>query len=150
MSNVKQVIVIRSDLKMRRGKEIAQACHSSNVFLVQTQPTSFAIWCLVQAARFFRFLGFKVPTEGQLHLEPWTPAEIEWLEGSFTKVCVKATSEDQLVHVHDQAQLLGLKSALITDNGLTEFHGVKTKTAVAIGPDDAEKIDQVTGSLSLY
>lgn len=27
--NYKQVIVIRKDLKMRRGKEIAQACHAS-------------------------------------------------------------------------------------------------------------------------
>ncbi len=34
MQRIKQVIVIRKDLKMRRGKEIAQGSHASMEFLV--------------------------------------------------------------------------------------------------------------------
>jgi len=33
MIHTKQVIVIRKDLKMRRGKEIAQGAHASIAFL---------------------------------------------------------------------------------------------------------------------
>lgn len=33
--------------------------------------------------------------------------------------------------------------------GKTEFHGVPTRTCLAIGPDDSEKIDAITGQLQL-
>jgi len=32
---------------------------------------------------------------------------------------------------------------------LTEFHGQPTRTCLAIGPDDADKTDAVTGHLQL-
>ena len=35
MSDAKQVIVMRRDLKMRRGKEIAQSAHASMAFLAK-------------------------------------------------------------------------------------------------------------------
>jgi PTH2 family peptidyl-tRNA hydrolase len=40
-------------------------------------------------------------------------------------------------------------AVIIYDNGNTEFHGVKTLTAIAIGPDHAEFIDPITGHLQL-
>ena len=39
--------------------------------------------------------------------------------------------------------------ALITDAGLTEFHGVPTNTCLGIGPYIAEEIDKFTGNLPL-
>ncbi len=51
--------------------------------------------------------------------------------------------------IHDQAMALGLDVHLITDSGRTEFHGQPTRTCLAIGPDDASKIDEVTGQLEL-
>ncbi len=36
---MKQVIVIRRDLKMRRGKEIAQGAHASMAWLSRRVPT---------------------------------------------------------------------------------------------------------------
>jgi PTH2 family peptidyl-tRNA hydrolase len=39
---------------------------------------------------------------------------------------------------------------LVQDAGLTEFGGVPTYTAVAIGPDYDDRIDPVTGDLELY
>ncbi|MDX1812973.1 MAG: peptidyl-tRNA hydrolase, partial [Gammaproteobacteria bacterium] len=35
MNRIKQVILIRKDLTMRRGKEIAQGSHASMAFLVE-------------------------------------------------------------------------------------------------------------------
>jgi peptidyl-tRNA hydrolase, PTH2 family len=44
---------------------------------------------------------------------------------------------------------LGLEGHLIADSGRTEFHGKPTRPCLAIGPDDAARIDQVTGHLEL-
>jgi PTH2 family peptidyl-tRNA hydrolase len=39
---------------------------------------------------------------------------------------------------------------VITDAGHTEFGGVPTKTCLAIGPDEDEKIGAITGHLKLF
>jgi PTH2 family peptidyl-tRNA hydrolase len=131
--SVKQVIVIRKDLKMRRGKEIAQGSHASNAWLVSR-------------------MEFKEKTQGSfVYYEPsFSKEEFAWLEGSFTKVCLQVNSEEELLSVYDKAKNAGLTVHLITDAGATEFNGVPTKTCLAIGPHDAEKIDQITGDLKLY
>lgn len=124
MSNtVKQVIVMRRDLKMRRGKEIAQGSHASIAFLTR------------------RLQRQKTPK--------FTKAETEWLEGSFAKVCVKVNSEEELLDIFQQAKDAMLEVHLITDSGKTEFHGEPTNTCLAIGPDYSSKIDPITGELTL-
>ena len=125
MSDTKQVIVMRKDLKMRRGKEIAQACHASIAFLtrqLQGEKTNVKI---SDAAR-------------------------EWIESGFTKICVQVQSEEELMEIKNKAECAGLDVHLVTDAGKTEFDGVPTKTCLAIGPDQASKIDAITGGLSLY
>lgn len=72
-----------------------------------------------------------------------------WLDGSFAKVCVRVESEEELLAVYDAAVAAGLITALITDSGRTEFHGIPTKTCIAVGPDTAENLDPVTGKLRL-
>ena len=66
------------------------------------------------------------------------------------KVCLQVSSEEELLDHHEKALQEGIKSYLIRDSGRTEFGGIPTLTACAIGPDDAEKIDAVTGDLKLY
>ncbi len=129
--NTKQVIVMRTDLGMRKGKMIAQGAHASISFLtadMEIKP------------------GKPYFTEGTIIL---LPHEVEWVKGRFTKVCVRVDSEEELLDIHQQAIDAGLSSFLITDAGLTEFNGVPTNTCLAIGPDEAEKIDQITGHLRL-
>ena len=72
---IKQVIVIRKDLKMRRGKEIAQGAHASMAFLSH----------LVQEA----IQDQRVP---RLDVE-----QKDWIEGKFTKVCLVVNSEEELL-----------------------------------------------------
>ena len=40
-------------------------------------------------------------------------------------------------------------NAIIKDNGVTEFHGVQTATCICLGPDEAERIDLITGGYKL-
>ncbi len=140
MFKVKQAIIIRKDLKMRRGKEIAQGSHASLAFISKRiekvrngfWPKSYDNPPLISEIL-------------QLSL-----AEQEWFYGSFAKICLQAEDEKQLVDLHNHAKALKLESQLITDSGATEFNGVPTITALAIGPDYSEKIDLVTKNLKLY
>lgn len=77
------------------------------------------------------------------------PRVVEWLAGSFTKVCVRVESEDALIALWHKAIDAKLPTALITDNGKTVFHGVLTTTCCAIGPATAEELAPITGELKL-
>jgi peptidyl-tRNA hydrolase, PTH2 family len=128
---VKQVIVIRRDLRMRRGKEIAQGAHASVAWLADR---------VLQGMR----------PNGAVDHVVLSPAERAWLETSFRKVTVKVSSEEELMAVYRQAAEAGLVVHLVTDRGLTEFGGVPTRTCLAVGPDYDDLVDPVTGDLELY
>ena len=137
MSKIKQVIVIRKDLKMRRGKEIAQGAHAAMAFMA----------IRIQKAALHSSLGNRPhPAVNDL----FSAAQWEWIEGNFAKVCCQVNSEDELKELYEKAKAAGLEAHTITDSGLTEFGGVSTLTALAIGPDSDEKIDPITGHLGLY
>jgi hypothetical protein len=71
-SIAKQVIAMRKDLGMRKGKMIAQGAHASLKVLIDAgkrDPSG---------------LGFTIPLD---------PALSAWLGGRFTKVCVAVGSE---------------------------------------------------------
>lgn len=133
-SSVKQVIVIRSDLGMRRGKSIAQGAHASIAWLTG------------------RLVTFSVPDkQGTVGVKGYlNEVEHAWVRGNFRKICVRVRSEQELLDIVKAAEDAGLTVELIRDSGLTEFHGVETATAAAIGPDFDERIDPVTGELELY
>lgn len=76
-------------------------------------------------------------------------ARDEWIEGAFTKICVYVNSEQELENIFQSAKSAGLPVRLITDSGLTEFHGVPTKTCLAIGPAWSADIDKITKDLPL-
>ncbi len=132
MMETKQVIVIRKDLGMRKGKMIAQGAHASTKNLVD-----------------------------QLEMKDWGPYVeytllvhkndplYKWLSGPFAKIVVSVDSEEELFEIKRQVEDAGIPVALITDLGRTEFHGEPTNTSIAIGPYNAEEIDKITGHLKL-
>jgi peptidyl-tRNA hydrolase, PTH2 family len=137
MRTAKQVIVMRKDLGMRKGKMIAQGAHASLKVLLDG---------------------------GELAGETYTihvwPAAAAWLGGRggeggpsprnrFTKVCVSVDSEAALDAIVERARTAGVPCALIVDAGATEFHGVPTKTCCAVGPAWTEDVDTITGELPL-
>ncbi len=132
MKRIKQVLLIRRDLNMRRGKEIAQGSHAAIGFLVENLRGT---------------LAKNRATEVMLEL---SPDEATWLLEGMAKVCLKVNSEAELVDLHKKAEASGLPSHLVQDSGRTEFHGRPTFTACAIGPADGAAIDAVTGDLVPY
>jgi PTH2 family peptidyl-tRNA hydrolase len=123
---IKQVIVMRHDLKMRRGKQIAQGAHASMSFLCR-----------------------RLQQPGSVSLNDFPAVQQAWLTGAFAKVCCRVNSEEDLMSIYDKATAAGLEVHLITDSGKTEFHGQSTRTCLAIGPDTADRIDVLTGHLEL-
>ena len=130
----KQVIVMRSDLKNKdghrlpKGKLIAQGAHASTGALLKLMETN--------------------PTGKFLPIESHSPLD-EWINGIFKKICLKVSSEEELLSVYEQALQEELNAVLIQDQGHTEFDR-PTYTCIGIGPDNEEKLDQVTGHLPLF
>ena len=124
--SAKQVIVMRKDLGMRKGKMIAQGAHASLAVLRQAGT--------IEGDRF------------EMELDAPMRA---WLGGRFTKVCVGVDSEAALDAIVAKARDAGVPCALIVDAGVTEFRGVPTKTCCAVGPGWIEDVDAVTGELGL-
>lgn len=132
--SVKQVIVIRKDLSMPRGKIAGQGGHAAEMGLVnlmeKAETDTRITWTLSVAK------GSPVA---------------EWMtDTKSTKIVLCVNSENELLKVERKAKEAGLNAVLITDHGLTVFDGVPTITCLSIGPDDAEKIDAVTKRLQLF
>lgn len=119
---LKMVISIRKDLGMRKGKIAAQAGHAvQEIILDRYEPTP------------------RLKTD---------PLILEWLAADYRKITLAVNSEEELLALHKRAQESGLHTHLVTDLGHTEFHGVETHTAVAIGPAPIEQVDAITGHLT--
>lgn len=119
---------MRKDLNMRKGKLVAQGAHASLGAILQQMKQD----------------GDKLILD--LNDERLAP----WVTGRFKKICVYVNSEQELLDIYNTAREAGLISSLIKDAGLTEFNGVATLTAVAVGPDREDRIDAVTKHLPLY
>lgn len=116
----KQVIVIRRDLNMRRGKEIAQGSHASltaSLKAIIFKPMYFLKWFLLQGQR---------------------------------KITLQVQTEDEIKALELAASKKGLPVMMIVDSGTTEFGGKPTITAIAIGPAPSADIDEITKELKLY
>lgn len=88
---VKQVIVIRKDLGMRKGKMIAQGCHASLGSYFETLDAGKDEW-----------IG-------------------EWEATGTTKIVVGVNSEDELLNIAYLAAQANLPHYLVRDAGRTEF-----------------------------
>lgn len=124
----KMVCVMRKDLrntdgqKLPKGKLIAQGGHAYTALIL------------------------KLIRENPKSLDE-NPILKEWLENSFTKICLGVDSLAEIMGIYEKATLEGLNTVIITDNGYTQFGGIPTVTCIGIGPDDSDKIDRFTGYL---
>jgi len=110
----KQVILVRQDLKLPKGKLSVQVAHASVEGVLKSSDKKVSAW----------------RKEG------------------MPKIVLKVKDEKGLLSYLQKAKDVGLVTALITDAGKTVV-APGTRTCGAIGPDEEEKIDVVTGKLPL-
>lgn len=123
----KQVILVRKDLKMNKGKIGAQVAHASIAAFLNRDKSD--------------------PLTNPLEIN-LSQADTEWLSHRFTKICLAVNSEEELLEYYQKAKSAGLKCSLIQDAGFTTFEK-PTYTTVGIGPDFNENIDKITKDLKL-
>ena len=110
----KQVILVRADLKLPKGKMAAQAAHASVSAVLKSSK---------------KLVG-------------------DWSHEGMKKIVLKVANKAELLKYRNLADDAGLKSALIQDAGRTVVEP-GTMTCLGIGPDDEEKIDEVTSNLKM-
>ena len=135
------MLIVRRDLKMRKGKIAAQASHA-------------AVEAVLKAILNEGRAGQLRPTpEGWVYLDAPEGQEsplTDWFRYGMAKICVYVDSEEELLELNRRAGEAGVTTALIRDAGMTEFHGQPTYTALAFEPLAAERADELTGGLPLY
>lgn len=120
---LKMVIVVRKDLNMRKGKIAAQVAHAA------------------QEAMIDRSSGVAV-LKGTREI-------LSWLGADYKKIVVSVDSEAELLALVESVKDHGMNYHLVRDLGCTEFHGLATYTALAIGPAPLDLVDALTGNLKL-
>lgn len=160
---VKQVIVVRRNypdgkggmFKPRLGKLAAQVAHASMKVFFDRKITFGGP---------LQSVGIETPggpggvgahgQEPTTHFTDLPPCYLfvpldetmaRWVNGLFKKIVLMVDGEADLLRCYEEAKARGLPVALVTDMGATEFHGVPTNTAVAIGPAVGTDIDPITG-----
>ncbi len=140
MYKSKMMIVMRRDLQMRKGKIAAQAGHA-------------CIDAILMALNKEGRMNDLEMTSDEMVLKGTdksrTPLS-DWFIYGCAKVCVYVDSEVELLDIAKKAKEKGIIASVITDAGMTEFHGVPTKTCLALEPLPAEIADELTGDLPLY
>jgi PTH2 family peptidyl-tRNA hydrolase len=122
MSDMKQVIVIRTDLDLSGGKAVAQGCHAS----MGAYFDSMDRW------------------------GPIGPDMVSsWEEGSNPKICLAIDGEAELLALAKKCDEANIGHYLVRDAGRTEVEPL-TPTALGIGPEFNRHINKLTKHLSLY
>ena len=110
----KQVILVREDLNLPKGKLAAQVAHAS-----------------VEAVEKSSVDNIK-----------------KWKRGGAKKVVLKVEDLNELKKYQNLAKKAKMATALIRDAGRT-FLVPGTITCLGIGPNEENKIDSITGNLSM-
>lgn len=116
---MKQVIVVRKDLNLRKGKIAAQAAHASVKSVVGSSGSVYP--------------------DSKINL---------WLETGMPKIVVGCNTEDELFQLVSKAKESSVRFTIVKDAGNTEVEP-GTITCCAFGPDEDHKIDMITGDLKL-
>lgn len=132
---MKQVIVVRKDLNMRKGKIAAQVAHASMMFVIRSFEYDRKHWEQV-----YEDIG-SIPLQ-------LTGEQYAWLDGNYRKIVAYVDSHQELCDLQDKAADAGIAIYPIIDAGLTEFKE-PTLTCCAFGPDEDVKLDAITGHLKL-
>lgn len=138
----KQVIVVNKSLNMSPGKLGAMVAHGATAF--------FCEW-------FKRNIVTSNETYNDYLITPNARVDKElfaqWISGSFTKIVLEVENDAAMKAIIEKAHEYGMVNRQdffnIVDES-TEFLDIPQWAVIAFKPMEAEKIDPITGDLSLY
>jgi PTH2 family peptidyl-tRNA hydrolase len=111
---MKQVIIVRKDLKMGCGKIAGQVAHASlRAFLKSSNDKA-----------------------------------LKYMASGEVKIVLKVRSKEELFNIYNKCISEEITVAMVRDAGRTQIDP-HTPTAIGIGPDVEEKIDEIVGELKL-
>ena len=124
MKNIKQVIVVRKDLKLRKSKLASLAAHAAMQFILDNNESDR-------------------PDELQVKL---SQQEVQWIKGTFDKDVLGIDSRDALSDMVLKAELNGVNVYSVFDKSKKPDEGPQLVCA-AFGPDEEDQLAQIIGSL---
>ena len=119
MLDVKMVIVVRKDLNTRKGKLATQVASAAMGFLIDNSVDN----------------GMKINVD-------LSQEEAEWFATGMKKTIVSVSSEDALRDIVLSANIRSVECHSVYDAN-------ETLVCVALGPDDADSLNNVIGHLPL-
>jgi len=121
---IKQVILVRKDLKLRRAAFAAMVAKASFGFLLENNDAD-------------RDDELKVSLTG---------SESQWLFGNSKRIVLNVDSEDALRRIANRAELEGISTYSLTKQSSEMSDELMCLT---LGPDEESIIDQLTSNLKL-
>jgi peptidyl-tRNA hydrolase len=123
-SDLKQVILVRQDLKMKKSQVASLVAKASTEFFLVNDESD----------------------RGDTLSVRLTPEETDWINSGSIRVVLGVGSETTLKSLTFKAELAGLQCYPVEGKMFDEEGRFET-LCVAIGPDDSRKIDEITRNL---
>ena len=123
IDDVKMMLAVRSDLGMTKGKIGAQVGHAT-------------------------LGGYHTIKKWAQKSAYWRKVLQTWSYDGQKKVCVKATSEAQLLEIKAKAREMGIPTYVVADAGHTQIEA-GSLTVCGLGPCTTKQVQFVTGALKL-
>jgi PTH2 family peptidyl-tRNA hydrolase len=125
MSDVKQVIVVRKDLNLKKGKLAAYVAEASMLFLVENNDS---------------------PRRDEFTIK-LNPEESIWLTEGQQKIILGINSGDALRDLLLKAELDGVEAHHLIVQDKAEFDGDRTLVCASFGPASSQDLSKIIGKL---
>lgn len=124
---MKQAVVVRRDLRMRRAEVASYVAKASSRFLYDNREKSPDDHLIV----------------------PFSHEESEWFYGNQKVIVLGVQSEADLKKIIDRAEVQGLTVSVMERHEDEKMGQDYSPICAAIGPHDDDTIDAITGGLRL-
>ncbi|XP_062163615.1 uncharacterized protein LOC133870486 isoform X4 [Alnus glutinosa] len=145
---MKMVLVVRQDLKMKSGKIASQCAHAATGMYAELMQRYHCTDydsphpCAEEPA--FSFLRVVVHLAENFN----RPLLRQWEQCGQPKIVVTCKNQQEMNKLKDAAETIGLPTFNVADAGRTQVLA-GSKTVLAIGPGPKASVDSVTGKLCL-
>jgi peptidyl-tRNA hydrolase len=127
-SDIKQVILLRRDIRLRRAEAAALAAKASMSFISEGNESD-------------RSDVVQIELSG---------IEAEWLLGNSTRIVLGVSSEDAIRKLLLKAEIQGISTYEILGSSRGKIDEGMQLIAASLGPDEGDKLDAITGNLKLF